>query len=415
MDKIPIKELIEGCVTWMRSSGYTDNVIGVYDRLWRHGILAFMNRNGQSDFSEDIGLSFLECCHTDGFLKETDIQMRRSVKVLIEFQKFGYIARKSHPKVHYNFKGEIGYAMELTLQDCADRGQKDSTISVYRRHLWRFQSYLKTIGLTKISDLTHGHIVGYIDGYGYGDKDGAIHVLRFFLSRLWDRKYTTINLKEALYPYRKAKTEKIPSYYSAEEIAVIEKEAKAGCNTAKGRRDYAMLLLASRLGLRASDIAALSFENILWERMEISLIMYKTGKTITLPLLPEIGNAIIHYVQNGRPNVESRKVFISAKAPYEEATTNTVKYAIRSIIEDSGVAISNRHHGSHAMRHSLATRLLENGETMPVISAALGHQSTSTTMGYLKVDLKSLKKCALEVPNVPDEFYQRVQYPHHES
>lgn len=415
MGKIPIKKLIESCVTWMRNSGYTEYTIGVYDRLWRHGISSFMTRNGLSDFTEDIGLSFLEECHTDGFLKATDIQMRRSVKVLIEFQKNRCIARKSHPKAQYDFTGEIGQAMEQAVKSCAERGSRENTINIYRRHLWRFQSYLNRIGVKSLSDLTHNHIVGYVDGYGHGDKDGAIHVLRYFLSRIWEKKYTSTNLKEVLYPYRKSKTEKTPSYYSAEEIALIENEAKDNCNTAKGRRNYAMLLLATRLGLRASDIAALSFDNILWDRMEITLTMYKTGKMITLPLLPEIGNAIIHYVQNGRPIVESRKIFISAKAPYEDATTSVVQYAIRSIIEDSGVDISNRHHGSHAMRHSLATRLLENGETIPVISATLGHQSTVTTMGYLRVDLHSLTKCALEVSNVPEEFYKRVQYPFHES
>lgn len=415
MDKIPIKNLIESCVSWMRSSGYTEYTIGVYDRLWRHGIIAFMQGNGITDFNKEIGSNFLEESHTEGLINEADVQMRRSVNVLIEFQQTGHIARKSHPKATYEFSGEIGKTMELALRDGVEHGRKESTIMVYRRHLWRFQSYLKITGIERLSEISHQHIIGYVDGYSYGDKDGAIHVLRYFLNYLHDNHYTESNLKDALYFYRKAKVEKIPSYYSAEEIAKIEETAKAECNTAKGRRNYAILLLASRLGLRASDIAALSFENLHWDKMEISIRMYKTGKTIVLPLLPEIGNAIIHYIQNGRPIVKSRKLFISARAPYEDATTNTVQFAIRSIIEESGVNISNRRHGSHSMRHSLATRLLENGEAMPVISATLGHKSSTTTMEYLRIDLHSLRKCALEVPSLPDEFYQRSQYPYHED
>lgn len=415
MDKIPIKDLIESCVSWMRSSGYTEYTIGVYDRLWRHGIIAFMQRNGITNFNEEIGLNFLKECHTEGFINQTDVQMRRSVNVLIEFQQMGHIARKSHPKATYEFSGEIGKTMELALRDGVEHGRKKSSIMVYSRHLWRFQSYLKITGIERLSEISYQHIIGYVDGYGYGDKDGAIHVLRYFLNYLHVNHYTESNLKDALYFYRKAKAEKIPSYYSAEEIAKIEETAKTECNTAKGRRNYAILLLASRLGLRASDIAALSFENLHWDKMEISICMYKTGKTIVLPLLPEIGNAIIHYIQNGRPIVKSRKLFISARAPYEDATTKTVQFAIRSIIEESDVDISNRRHGSHSMRHSLATRLLENGEAMQVISATLGHKNSITTMEYLRIDLHSLKECALEVPSLPDEFYQRSQYPYHED
>ena len=407
MEQIPIKTLIERCVSWMRDNGYTESSIGVYDRLWRHGILSFMSDKGLPDFTVDIGQSFLSGCHTNKHLTDCDISMRRSVRVLCEFMQTGKIVRKSHPKVNYELVGEIGAAMEMLMHQEAEKRKSACTLGIYRRHLWRFQAHLKTLQISSVSDIGPAVIISYVDGYGYGDKTASIRVLRAFFKFLSERDMTDSDLSICLQGYRKAKPEKIPSYYSAEEITRIEAYGKSETNTPKGRRNYAMLLLASRLGLRASDIALLKFENIIWDRMCISLKMYKTGKLISLPLLPEIGNAIIDYIQNGRPITNSRNVFMAAKAPYEAATSDTVQFAIRQIIEQSGVDISSRHHGPHSMRHSLASRLLENGEIMPVISESLGHQNTPTTMSYLKIDVASLRRCALEVNPVTEEFYTK--------
>lgn len=168
-----------------------------------------------------------------------------------------------------------------------------------------------------------------------------------------------------------------------------------------------MLLLASRLGLRASDIASLRFSDIDWDKDTITLIMQKTGKVIELPLLADVGNAIIDYLQHGRPKSELQNVFLSSRAPYVAATSCMVCNAIRTIICDSGVDITNKHHGPHSLRHSLASAMLEEGTTIPVISETLGHRSTETTMTYLKIDMKSIVKCALPVPPVSDGFYMQ--------
>lgn len=410
MEQIPIKKLMDECVSWMRQNGYTEYTIGVYDRNWRHGILTFMNDRGLTDFTVEVGESFLEGCHTDGHLRETDQCMRRSVRVLCEFLSTGKIIRKSHPKVNYQLEGEIGLSMELLIEQCRDQHLTEITVAVYRRHLWRFLTFLSVKTVSKISEISPAHIIAYIDGYGYGDKYTAVKVLRAYFRMLAERQLMYEDFSTFLFGYRKPKMEKIPSYYTADEVAKMEAYAREEAFNAKGRRNYAMLLLASRLGLRASDIAALSFDNLKWEQEEIVITMYKTGKQIRLPLLPEIGHAIIDYLDNGRPVTYSRKVFLSAKAPYEDATSNAVQFAIRSIIEGCGIKLGERHHGSHSLRHTLASRLLENGVSLPVISASLGHKSTETTNDYLRIDEKSLRGCALQVPGVCDKFYTKNAY-----
>ena len=188
-----------------------------------------------------------------------------------------------------------------------------------------------------------------------------------------------------------------------DEVGAIE--ASIDRSGGAGKRNYAMLLLASRLGLRASDIAHLQFSNIDWEKNEIRIVQYKTGNPISLPLLSDVGNAIIDYLKYGRYKSDSQHVFISSRAPYIPANKNIVCSAIQEVISKSKVNIDGRRHGPHSLRHSLASCLLKNEVPMPIISEALGHVKTDTTMTYLRIDLTSLMKCALAIPPIPDEFY----------
>lgn len=197
------------------------------------------------------------------------------------------------------------------------------------------------------------------------------------------------------------KKERIPSFYTAKEVMTVENSVRRSSGV--GKRNYAMLLLASRLGLRASDIAGLQFSNIDWDRNLIILVMQKTKKVIELPLLADVGNAMIDYLQHGRPKSTLQSVFLSGRAPYVTATNLMVCAAINTIICRSGIDITGKHHGPHSLRHSLAGAMLEGGTMIPVISESLGHRSTETTLTYLKIDIRLLLKCALPVPSVPED------------
>jgi integrase len=217
--------------------------------------------------------------------------------------------------------------------------------------------------------------------------------------------YVVVELSSIQKCSKLSKKERIPSFYTAAEVNIVENSVNRSSGV--GKRNYAMLLLASRLGLRASDIANLQFSNIDWDNNVLTLVMHKTGKVIELPLLADVGNAIIDYLQHGRPQTVSQNVFLSCKAPYVPATKSMVCSAINNIICKSGIDVSAKHHGPHSLRHSLASVMLEKGTTLPVISESLGHRSTETTLTYLKIDIKSLIECAIPVPPVPDAFYKQ--------
>ena len=174
-----------------------------------------------------------------------------------------------------------------------------------------------------------------------------------------------------------------------------------------GKRDYAILLLASRLGLRVSDIARLTLDNIDWDTNRIILLQAKTGSPVELPLLPAVGEAIVNYLKYARPVFDLTNIFLTACAPYRPMNRIGLNGVISRIMQGSGVDISKRRFGPHSMRHSLASNLLKNGISIPIISSVLGHESAQTTMEYLRIDTENLMKCTLEVPIVNPNFYEQ--------
>jgi site-specific recombinase XerD len=229
--------------------------------------------------------------------------------------------------------------------------------------------------------------------------------VRRFLRYLFEKNLTIADFSIPLFCIKSHRAEKVPSVYNAEEIrrmdASIEKSSPVG------KRDYAIFLLASRLGLRASDICVLQFCNLDWDRNVINLVQCKTNKEIELPLLAVIGEAIIDYICNGRPKSESKTLFLTAKAPHTSISVPGLSSIVSHIIYKAGIETKTRHHGAHCLRHSLATQLMEQGTTLPVISDTLGHHKSQSTMVYLSVDINGLLRCSLDVPPVADSFYMQ--------
>ena len=255
-----------------------------------------------------------------------------------------------------------------------------------------------------MSAIAENDILAFVSSHPT-NKANIVSALRV-LFRYWKDEHIVDDRFEELFDtYKVHKPERIPSYFTADEVRRIEQVVSR--SSATGKRNYAMLLLASRLGLRASDIANLQFSDIDWDKNLITLTMQKTKKVIELPLLADVGNAIIDYLRHGRHESPLQSVFLSSRAPYIAASKHMVCGAINEIIIKSGVDTSGKHHGPHSLRHSLARAMLKGGSMMPVISETLGHRSTQTTLAYLKIDICSLLKCALPVPEIADGFYMQ--------
>ena len=222
--------------------------------------------------------------------------------------------------------------------------------------------------------------------------------LKSALDWLYDNRYSTFSGNQLLPAIHGEDRSSLISYYSADEVAQILDSVDT--STPNGKLEYSILCLLAYLGIRASDIAALRFENINWNIGTLSFTQFKTGDPLTLPLLDEVKYPLADYIKNARPDSpDPEHVFIKRRAPYACYPDGSGIYAVVSrCIKKSGVDIKGRHFGPHALRHSLATNLLSENVPVSGISDILGHASTITTEIYLTTDETHLKELSLEVP-----------------
>jgi site-specific recombinase XerD len=399
--KTGITKLVDDCLLFLSNQSYSPTRISQHKNVWDSGIVHYMEQRHITEYTSDIGKSFILQFISLDKAKAEDREIIKSIQILDDYLNLGYIRESSLTHFDYPLWGEIGKHIGDFIHQLEYLRRSPRTIQEYKFYLSRFHYYLYQMEVMTPDDITETLILKFVSIVG--NKAVSVYYLRA-LFRYWDdRHVTNENLAVILHGYKWVRREKIPSYYSADEIHSIEQSIER--SSPNGKRNYAMVLLASRLGLRVSDIAALRFENIDWEKNEIRLKQFKTGKSIVLPLLSNVGNAIIDYIRYGRQTSESQQVFLSCKSPYNPVTSHQISDVISTIITKTAINTTGRHHSPHALRHSLASQLLETGTPYPVISETLGHTKTDVTMAYLRIDLISLQKCALPVSTISDDFY----------
>jgi integrase/recombinase XerD len=187
----------------------------------------------------------------------------------------------------------------------------------------------------------------------------------------------------------------IPKYLNPEEVERVLETCDR--QTAVGRRDYAILLLLARLGLRAGEIIALELDDIHWRAGEILVRSSKRLPQDQLPLVAELGDALATYLRRDRPPHITRHVFLCTRAPRRGfANPSTVSAIVRRALARAGLSPMLK--GAHLFRHSLATRMLRHGASLPEIGVVLRHRTVQTTEIYAKVDLDGLRALAQPWP-----------------
>lgn len=206
------------------------------------------------------------------------------------------------------------------------------------------------------------------------------------------RDFSTCILAPTIY-----KDEAIPSALRQDEIATVLKETRKD-RSPKGLRDYAILMLLSTYGLRAGEIAHLRLDDIDWHADRLVVHHSKTNAQTILPLMPSVGEALLAYLRQGRPQTHLREIFIRARAPYWSFASGSSLYTpIRRRIEEAGVQPCGKR-GPHAFRHARAVSLLRAEVPPKIIGDLLGHRSTESTTPYLKLAVDDLRAVALEIP-----------------
>ncbi len=399
-----VEELMDGCIQYFEQQSYSPLRIDRYKLLWKSKLIPFMVQRSFLYYDPPVGEEYIRSNIAGSIVTPYERDIIRSIKVLSEFQEKGTISKCYGKASKQKLSGQIGQLMEKFLLHLRSLRRSKITISDHRLYLSRFLFYLDSKQISIIEEITEGCVLTFVSTQT-NSHIGVVSTIRFFFRFLYEEQILQVDLFSVLQHYKWVKKEKLPSVYTVKEIFKIESSIHR--ENATGKRNYAMTLLATRLGLRASDIAHLTFDNIDWRNSTITLSQFKTGKKIELPLLADVGEAIIDYLKYGRKKSESPRVFLYTRAPFTAMTNSAVAGTLGSTIDASGIDTVGKRHGAHSLRHSLASRFLENKESIPVISEALGHQSTTTTMTYLKIDVESLHKCALSVPLVDTSFYEQ--------
>lgn len=322
---------------------------------------------------------------------------RRIKRVLLELLYFKEYAKFHNVPLFKNSDLLDDYSIFLIneyLDYLRENGLKDTTLIKKNGILSRF---LKSVSVEEFSE---ERILKYIclrtEGKDAYSARLEVNVVKRFLIFLASEGYINDSY-ERLFPVHPiSSTGSISSYYSDEEIKVLIKHARNIVGEC-AKRDYAILLLLVYYGLRARDIALLNKDNIDWDNSKLKIITSKTKVKLEYQLFPIVGNAIVDYLLNERPVVQSDMVFLKKNG--EAMRSVNITTLVNKLFKDSKINTTNKHYGPHSLRSSLATRMMNKNESIFTISKVLGHASIDTTKVYTKVDIEHLKLCALEVPH----------------
>ncbi len=283
------------------------------------------------------------------------------------------------------------YAQYLT----AERGLAPVTVSSYVEVLGRllgdqFGDSPLDFGALTVSTITT-FVVRQARTMSPRYAQGIVSALRSICRFLRQRGAIDRDLAAALPSVSDWRLATIPKYLNPEEVERVLQTC--GRHTAVGRRDYAILLLLARLGLRAGEIIALELEDIRWRAGEILVRSSKRLPQDRLPLVADVGDALATSLRRDRPPHATRRVFLCTRAPRRGfGNPSTVSAIVRRALARAGLSPALK--GAHLFRHSLATRMLRHGASLPEIGVVLRHRAVQTTEIYAKVDLDTLRALA---------------------
>ncbi len=280
-------------------------------------------------------------------------------------------------------------------------GKCATTIRSYASNVRRLLLYLESVGITRLSDVCNRNILDYLrtDRFKNRKPKGLqteLCSLKKYLCFVTDAGYVACEtLPYALPKIRQSRDNIITTIDKKIEADLMEDEPDSLVN----KRDQAILLLALHTGLRSCDIRALRFSDIDWKKEIIHIRQKKTGVDLEIPIDSATQNAIIDYVLNERRDCEREHIFVTSVGPIKELARRHYRMKYRTKETESYEKLP--HDGLHIYRRTFATRLLQSGTPLPLISEMLGHIDKNSVRVYLSTDEVKMKRCALDITLIP--------------
>ena len=311
---------------------------------------------------------------------------------LLEFLRDRGLTPLPKPSIDRSPLGQLTRDYERFLS--CERGLARATVARYLPIAQRFLNKHFQNKALRLRDLTprdvHRFILLERQRVDHRSTKLTVTGLRSFLRFLHQRGKTRTDLAGALLGVAHWRLSHIPKLLAPEEVERLLES----CNrdTPSGQRDYAILLLLARLGLRGGEVLAMTLDDLDWEHGEV-LVRGKGQRFERLPLPREVGKALVHYLRHVRPTCSTRKVFIRLKAPWHALRLTAICCVVRRALMRAGLSPAFK--GAHLFRHSLATQMLRRGASLGEIGQLLRHRQPTTTQIYAKVDIEALRGISL--------------------
>lgn len=381
--------LKNGLLDFLHDKSYGSYTLSNY-RQKLNQLAEYMLNSGINSYKPLVGQQFIDdYLHTHVLSKSGGQFLRTVVRRLDDFIAGDYrLQLKAEPTPLSQCHNA---SLESYIQKCNGDGNRESTIIGKTAFLREFLSNLSTLGCLDIKNANAATIGKAC--LMQRNKD-AWAVIRQLLRHLKDSKAIDSDFA-AIVPHYK-KPFRLPTTYSEAEIKRFEE----AIDTTKkiGKRDYAMLLLATRLGMRSGDIVNLTFSALDFENNIINVFQEKTNEPLRLPMLPVVKAALTDYLENGRAKSELPYIFLQATAPFEKVSTSILRHETSKYFEWADIDTAGKKHGPHTFRSSLSSSMINNEISYDVVRKILGHTDPDAVKHYAKVDIERLREYAIEPP-----------------
>ena len=412
MQNRSLTELINDVEQEMWRLGYAKTSMKFYRKRWQQ-LLRFAQEQGELFYTERLGINFVEK-HFHIFerdfnrtLSQSATQELRIIRMIGDFQLHNTILRRYYCR---NLK-ILTEPYFIALRDrfrvcCLSKEYSKVTINHYLKQSARFMDYLVSQGITNCKSINLILINSYIRtlaGYTYKTVEQNICSIRSFLRFLLEAGEVEIDFAAKTPMVQARKQTRIPSIWTVDELKKLIMAIDRG--SPKGKRDYAIILLACCLGIRCTDIKSLQINDFHWQEKKLIFTQSKTRTPVSLPLTQEVGWAVIDYLKHGRPNISCPYIFVRHLAPFGTfAEGDHLHQIIKRYMELAHLPTLKKRRGMHSLRHTMASMLLEQDTPLTVISDILGHADPDSTAVYLKVNITKLRECSIAL-----EEEQKIQ------
>lgn len=404
-NNVSIKEMVNNILILLGvpENNFSQRILRDYQTIYRIILLNLKSRNIQMYDKASVEVACNDFCKQDYICKTRKKLINSALNKLDYYYIYHALQPKSYSRLKLKcldqqFKNIVTSYLEYYQHILYIKKNTANGKRVYDVH---FMNYLTLCKIT-LSEIDSQTVINYLTlannktEWTESTKNTNRYELRQFLLYLIDNhgvKHNSVIPLQVIFGCHKVH---LPSYYEPFEVMKLVNSIEV--SSAIGKRDYLICLLVAQLGMRAGDVLRLTFSNIHWDNDTIEIVQQKTGNPLILPLLLNLRFALLDYWKNVRPKCSNDTIFLTSSKPYRSLTNTALAGIVTKRLQKANIDISNRKHGCHSMRHSLARNLLSNNEALSTITGILGHKNSNTTRKYLGIDTKKLRKISLEVP-----------------